>query len=383
MASGGTHAKCQELCWEALETLQITKTGAVSSAVRKLQVCAHLLDDKKLKKWCSFQLGEFVYKLPTESGELNDNYVNEVISKLKELGIPFSIEEVAPRLGNSGGGFESIEFIEEVLDQLTKGKKGNDGTYYRTNLLKTISSCRNAVSQRAAQLYASFAFGDIPSRQFETIREKVDNLLLELCPEAVEKFMSAYNGLNSKSSEDWSLALTSCRRVIKAVADSLFPPTDKQKNGRKLGEEQYINRLWAFLDEQLEAGSDKDLAKAHVDYLGSFLQRLNDKASKGVHAAVSHEEAVRVVLYTYLTLGDILELTPTTLANALHETGKVDLNSASLGQLRNVQGINDNIAKEILKKRTKSKFTSTDQLLEIKGVGKRTLEKTQSFLTVI
>ena len=119
--------------------------------------------------------------------------------------------------------------------------------------------------------------------------------------------MSAYEKLASSSTEDWSLALTSCRRVIKAVADILFPPQKEKINGRLVGDEQYINRLWAFLDQNVVHGSDKNLAKAHVDYLGAFLQKLNDKASKGVHASVSHKEAVRAVLYTYLTLGDILE----------------------------------------------------------------------------
>jgi hypothetical protein len=146
------------------------------------------------------------------------------------------------------------------------------------------------------------AFGDIPRRHFEAVRDKVDRLLLDVCPEAVEQFMAAYERLATGTSEDWSLALTACRRVIKTVADAIYPPRDGKVKGRKVGDAQYINRLWAFLDENLPASSDKDLAKAHVDYLGSFLSRLNEKASKGVHATVTHDEAVRSVLYTYLTL---------------------------------------------------------------------------------
>jgi hypothetical protein len=80
----------------------------------------------------------------------------------------------------SGGGFESIEFFEEKHDQLRKEKTGNDRTYYITNLSKTINSCANAASERDAKLYASFSFGDIPSRQFDVIRERVDDLLLDI-----------------------------------------------------------------------------------------------------------------------------------------------------------------------------------------------------------
>ncbi len=305
------------------------------------------------------------------------------MSKLDELKIPYTTQEIVPRLGIAGGGFESIEFVEEKRDELRKEKRGNDHTYYISNLSKTISSCANAASSRAAKLYASFSFGDIPSRQFDFIRERVDDLLLDICPDAIEKFMSAYERLGSASSEDWSLALTACRRVIKAVADAIFPPTKELRNGRKLGEDEYINRLWAFLDDQLEASSDKNLAKTHVDYLGSFVQRLNTKASKGVHASVSYEEAVRAVLYTYLTLGDILEFASTGVKQALEEEGKIDVNSASLEDLRNVSGFNSTIAKEIVKKRTKAPFGSVEQLLEIKGLGPKTLEKARPYLIAV
>ncbi|WP_286806081.1 hypothetical protein, partial [Marinimicrobium sp. UBA4209] len=72
--------------------------------------------------------------------------------------------------------------------------------------------------------------------------------------------MSAYERLSSTSSEDWSHALTAARRVIKDVADSIYPPREAKLGERKLGNDQYINRLWAFLDENAKSGSDKDLA---------------------------------------------------------------------------------------------------------------------------
>jgi DNA uptake protein ComE-like DNA-binding protein len=273
--------------------------------------------------------------------------------------------------------------LKNRLSQLHKQKSGNDGTHYINNLSGTISSVANAASKQAARLYASFAFGDIPRRQFDVIRERVDNLLLDICPDAVEKFMSAYEMLGSKSSEDWSLALTSCRRIIKAVSDELFPPSSEQRDGRKLGDEHYINRLWAFLDDNLEASSDKDLAKAHVNYLGSFLQRLNDKASKGVHSNVTYEEAVRAVLYTYLTLGDVLEFASVGVKTVLNRMGKLDINSAKYEEICSIQGITTGIAKEIIKKRVKTPYRSIEELLEIKGFGPKSLEKVQAYLTAI
>jgi DNA uptake protein ComE-like DNA-binding protein len=227
------------------------------------------------------------------------------------------------------------------------------------------------------------AFGEIPRRQFDVIREQVDNLLLDIAPEAIEKFMSAYERLGSSSSEDWSLALTACRRVIKAVADSIYPPRPGRVRDRFVGEDQYINRIWAFLDENVAAGSDKDLAKAHVDYLGSFIQRLNDKASKGVHAVVSYEEAVRCVLYTYLTLGDILQFGKGAIRSRLPAQGLVDVNSASMTDLRSLPGITGPLAKAIVKRRARTRFSNIDDLLELQGIGPKKLEALRGVATAL
>ncbi|HEX2739416.1 MAG TPA: hypothetical protein VHM69_03135, partial [Rubrobacter sp.] len=81
-------------------------------AIRKLEVCAHLLGDKDLQRWCTFHLGGYVYRLPRAPSELSSDCAEKVISKLVELKVPFDTEEIFPRFGTSGGGFESIEFIE-------------------------------------------------------------------------------------------------------------------------------------------------------------------------------------------------------------------------------------------------------------------------------
>jgi len=373
--SSGSHNECLHLVVEAINSIQQGKQGCVSLSVRKLELCAQLLDDKKLSSWCRFHLGGYSSIL-TKSDIIDQKYATEVAKKLIELKIPFEEnDEVMTRLGDSGGGFESIEFIEATMSRLNKEKSGNDGTHYRSNLQRTISAVSNAAYSKSTKLYKTLNFGEIPSRQFNVIRDRVDNLLLDICPDAVEKFMAAYERLSSSSAEDWSHALTAARRVIKSVADTIYPPQNTQKNNRKLGEEQYINRLWAFLDENALSGSDKDLAKVHIDYLGSFLQKLNDKASKGVHSDVSYEEAVRAVLYTYLTLGDILEFAKSGFEKIAQRERKININKASKDQLSIVPGITDSLAKAIIKRRVKKPFISIDDLLEFKGVGTKTIEK--------
>ena len=370
----GVHEQCLSLAREAIEAIQNGKEGSASLAVRKIELCAQLLDNKPLQRWAKFTLGGYKFNLPIAE-DIDQEYVNKVAQKIQELKIPLSDDEIRYRLGESGGGFNSIEFVERSITHLNRGKRSYDGIHHRDNLQRVIVATSNAAYLHATGIFKRLSFGEIPSRQFNTIRDRVDNLLLDLCPEAIEKFMVAYERLASSSAEDWSHALTAARRIFKSVADSLYPPRETPEGARKLGEEQYINRLWAFLDENAEAGSDKDLAKAHINYMGAFLQRLNEKASKGVHAEVSYEEAVRAVLYTYLTLGDLLEFAGKGLKEAVEQSGKVNINDAPLEDLMKIPGVSNELAKEIVKRRVKRKFKSIEELTTFKGVGPKTTEK--------
>ena len=90
---------------------------------------------------------------------------------------------------------------------------------------------------------------------------------------------------------------------------------------------------------------------------------------------MGYSEAVRAVLYTYLTLGDILELSGDALDKKAKEEGRVNLNTAELIDLKAVPGISEGLAKEIIKKRAKSKFRAFEELQEFSGVGPKTVEK--------
>ena len=377
----GVHEQCLSLAREAIEAIQIGKEGSASLAVRKIELCAQLLDNKPLQRWAKFTLGGYKFNLPIAE-DIDQEYVNKVVQKIQELKIPLSEAEIRYRWGESGGGFNSIEFVERLITRLNREKKETDGTHYRAILHQVVVATSNAAYLHATGIFKRLSFGEIPSRQFNTIRDRVDNLLLDLCPEAIEKFMVAYEQLASSSAENWSHALTAARRIFKSVADSLYPPRETPEEARKLGEDQYINRLWAFLDENAAAGSDKDLAKAHIDYMGAFLQKLNDKASKGVHAEVSYEEAVRAVLYTYLTLGDLLEFAGKGLQKVVERSGKVNINDTPLEDLVKIPGVSNELAKEIVKRRVKRKFKSLEELTTFKGVGPKTIEKMREHCVV-
>ena len=108
------------------------------------------------------------------------------------------------------------------------------------------------------------------------------------------------------------IAIHSCRRILKEVADNLYPSTDEVikigKKEIKLGEEQYINRLIQYIDGKSNSKTYKNIVGSSLEDIGKKLDALNDAACKGTHADVTKFEAERYLIYTYLFLGDILSL---------------------------------------------------------------------------
>lgn len=64
-------------------------------------------------------------------------------------------------------------------------------------------------------------------------------------------------------------------------------------------------------------------------------------------------------------------------------TGQVDINTATVEQLQGVRGVGPVMARRIVEHRGRiGRFSSVDQLLDVSGIGPKTLEKLRAFLEV-
>ena len=104
--------------------------------------------------------------------------------------------------------------------------------------------------------------------------------------------------------------LKELRKMFKSVADNLFnkkyPDFSEDKIKIKSGEEidisgdKYINRLTVCIDDESK------LIKRHITETISWIKELNNSICDGVHNDITFENVEKVIIHTYICLGDIL-----------------------------------------------------------------------------
>ena len=167
--------------------------------------------------------------------------------------------------------------------------------------------CLYYATRLEGQLAAEAHTSDLVS----TVQQEVHNFYAERCDLVFQSLSKAASLLGSRNAEDHALLLTSIRRAVKAAADYHYPPqsapvTCTDGVSRELGDEQYLNRLHEFCMRSFQANTSTSFLKAEVDYLAVFMRRLNEVASKGVHAQVTALEARQGLLGVYVFLSNVI-----------------------------------------------------------------------------
>lgn len=182
--------------------------------------------------------------------------------------------------------------------------------------VKVLAISRQLVHHYVLLKHYELKFSGISDDIFSRLRARVDSDIGNVIPESIDKFSSVYNNLLSENREDWSNAVHSCRRILKDLADTLYPAREDKvmKEGKtskpvKLGEDQYINRLIAFIEDKNTSERFAAIVGSHLSFLGDRLDSVVDASHKGSHVTITtKDEADRYVIYTYLIVGDILSL---------------------------------------------------------------------------
>ncbi|MEV4465146.1 hypothetical protein AB0J51_16150 [Micromonospora echinofusca] len=160
-------------------------------------------------------------------------------------------------------------------------------------------------------------YANVNERIFDRFRSQVDAMLAQGAPTLLDQFSAVYRRLRAATNdpaapvaEELSQAVTTCRRILKAVADHVLPgvPGAKTDTGHSLNDAAYRNRVYEYVKTNTPSDTTAATVNAAVGGLIERFTAIDKLANKGVHADVGAPEAELCAIHTYLVAGELLAL---------------------------------------------------------------------------
>lgn len=317
-----------------LKNIELTELPLTNVALKASRL-ARLLNDFVTQKVMEYEGSGYpttpdgvhpdVYRLAVVANR-EQQYKDTKTNELKKYISLESIEELERQVSFAATGLEAakdpnVSIASANPNQMVWNPIGNK--HERDTIRQLFTKAQKELARRKSFIYSyalqkhyELKYSGIADDIFSRIRERVDSSIGSNVPDAAQKLAAVYESLSSENPENWANAVHSCRRILQDLADAVFPPTGDRvvsSNGRdrvvKLGKDNYINRLVAFIEAKSGSERFAEIVGSQLGYIGDRLDAVFHAAQKGSHdKIVSKEEADRYVVYTYMTVGDILSL---------------------------------------------------------------------------
>ncbi len=324
--------KVIEACEKVLDGLEC-ETISVSSALLQCLRIARLSNDEDATQWLQYENGGYptdnsgyILKNAWEIGcQKGRKYIKDeteyiftdLVSELEE-----SIKSKQNAINNfsTTGTSVSGDYALVAMNNLTSSVAKNTGTLIRQieDSNKKLAILKGQYYDYALRKYAELTFGNVANDIFTKYRELVENKFSDLSDDTIIKLKALEDKINSDNSEEYSQALTTCRRLFDNVAKSLFEKyypnynqkTYKTKSGKEIdiSGDHYLNKLSAVIELLQDKSPSKSLAGSSILYTIDWIENLNNLQCKGVHSEITKQDAMQCIIHTYICLGDILNL---------------------------------------------------------------------------
>lgn len=292
---------------ELLDDIELSRLSA-ESLVLKTSRLARWVGSDEIRHWLKLEMGGYFSDDPISLKYmgLTGRWTN--LQKKEGFWGPLAQQEAAiaaekaklaaMRTPDSSSQFAAMA-INNVTSEMTKSAN------YITRLSAVKSRVLARIHAFVSEVYYAKQFDALSEAIFEKYKRDVDYRISSTCGEILGKIPAVMDRLTESDPESITQALVSCRRIIEAFADSLYPPTEQTieigGNVLKLDAGKHQNRLNAYIHLRVTSHSRKQKIRQN-------LSNLLDRLSTGVHKDVTAEEARSLFLNTYLVVGEILHL---------------------------------------------------------------------------
>jgi hypothetical protein len=217
-----------------------------------------------------------------------------------------------------------LEFWSKVLAVDSSEVKNDDyseNLRWRHKMVEVLDRTRSRTFTALCGWERQLAYAATNEQLLSGQQRRVDQALARFAPEVLDQFSAVFRRLqeaaaaqpDTAAEEELAQAVTSCRRILKAIVDTVQPADPSRPlsaDGHSLTDETYKNRLFEFLKTlSNSARYSTALTFAGKGLIDRF-DAMDALASKGVHASVARHEAEFCAMNTYLLAGEILQLHP-------------------------------------------------------------------------
>lgn len=322
-----------EACEKVMEGIEDDKISG-SSALLLCQKIARLTNDSDAMIWLNYEAGgyrrtndgkhidssAFKIALNHKRGYIKDGnqYIfTELISQLENA---IEANKLSINSFSTQGASVSGEYAYGAMNRLVSGVQASVSTLnsdIRTNSGRK-SILMNEYYNYAHKKYISLQFGNYNLGIFNNYQTKVNNYFSTLDKELLLKLDAIQNAINSDNKENYSQALTTCRKLYDVISKDLFSKVFPNYTNKKyktlsgkeidISGDHTLNQLSAVIEVLEKKGVNNTIIGSNIIYLVDWLTNINNNQSNGVHNDITKEAAERCIIQTYISLAGIIDL---------------------------------------------------------------------------
>lgn len=298
------HAQALQLAEQLLEDVELTRLP-VDRLVLKATRLARLTEDEVALTWLAFEVSGCT---SSEAGKRHMSRTGRWTDREKGEGTWSPAAAIQASLNSCDQAIQALKVDSvggEWASIALREQRGSIASLSSTSqaLSAILARVTGLIHDFTSRVYHELQFSDAQAGMFESVRQDVDARLARLGGEALVKIESINERFRVGDTEAVSHAMTTARRLIDSVADSVFPGrSEPYKIGDEplvVDESKVLNRILAFLHSKgATDGRRARLRRTFSDVYG--------RVSKGIHDDVDIEEARFIFLQTYVALGEVV-----------------------------------------------------------------------------